>query len=143
MQLKFETEYTTISEKIDQIDSLKYGSTRNNVDGAVTYFSPYISRSVFSTKQLRDFILKKRYKILQITSFVKELCWRNYLQRVAQLRDFNKDTKQGRISTQNTETPSQIIDGTNGINGIDSGIKQLYQTGYMHNHSPIYRNSLT
>lgn len=33
-----------IDECIDQIDPVKYGKTRNYIDGDVTYLSPYISR---------------------------------------------------------------------------------------------------
>lgn len=33
-----------IDERIDQIDPVKYGKTRNYIDGDVTHLSPYISR---------------------------------------------------------------------------------------------------
>jgi hypothetical protein len=36
MDLKFETEYKTILEKLDEIDPVKYARTRNYVDGEVT-----------------------------------------------------------------------------------------------------------
>ena len=51
MQPGFATDYTTILERIDAIDPLKYGKTRNFVDGDVSYLSPYISFSTaFSSK---------------------------------------------------------------------------------------------
>ncbi|MFO7922202.1 MAG: hypothetical protein R6U58_00745 [Bacteroidales bacterium] len=41
----------------------------------MTYLSPYISRGVISTKQVLERVLAKGYKIPEIESLVKELCW--------------------------------------------------------------------
>jgi deoxyribodipyrimidine photo-lyase len=78
----FPTDHASILKKIDQIDPLKYAKTRNFIDGHVTYLSPYISRGVISTKQVLEHVLSKGYKVYQMDSFVKELCWRDYFQRV-------------------------------------------------------------
>lgn len=142
MELKFATDYTTIIEKLNQIDPVKYETTRNYVDGAVTGLSPYISRGVISTKQVLESVLKKGYRISQIESFVKELCWRDYFQRVAQVKDLNREIKQLQTPILNYEIPSQILNATTGIEGIDNAIKELYQKGYMHNHCRMYTASL-
>jgi deoxyribodipyrimidine photo-lyase len=65
MEIKFDTSYNAILEKIDTIDPIKYGRTRNYIDGDVSYLSPYISRGVISTKQILEIVLKKGYKIYQ------------------------------------------------------------------------------
>ena len=46
----FPTTYNEITQRINAIDPVKYGNTRNFVDGAVTYLSPYISRGVITTQ---------------------------------------------------------------------------------------------
>ena len=94
MDSAFETGYSLILKKLGQVDPVKYARTRNYLDGAVTYLSPYISRGVLSTKQVLEHVLAKGYKIAQIENFVKELCWRDYFQRVAQVKDLNTDIKQ-------------------------------------------------
>ena len=142
MDLNFPTDYKTILEKLDQIDPIKYGSSRNYVDGAVTYLSPYISRGVMSTRQILEFVLKKGYKISEIGSFVRELCWRDYFQRVGQVKDLNKEIKQSQTPVLNYEISLQIVEATTGINGIDDAVNQLYKTGYMHNHCRMYVASL-
>jgi deoxyribodipyrimidine photo-lyase len=142
MDLEFVTDYNSILEKLDQIDPVKYASSRNYADGAVTYLSPYISRGVISTKQVLESVLKKGYKISQIETFVKELCWRDYFQRVAQLKDLNREIKQLQTPILNYEISSQIIKAATGIEGIDNAINQLYQTGYMHNHCRMYTSAL-
>lgn len=142
MDMEFATDYNIILEKLDQIDPVKYGKTRNFVNGAVTYLSPYISRGVISTRQVLASVLEKGYQIGQIESFIKELCWRDYFQRVAQVKDLNKEIKQVQTSILNHEISSHIIHASTGIKGIDNAIKELYQSGYMHNHCRMYTASL-
>lgn len=57
--LTFPTSYKEILKRIDAIDPLKYRASRNYINGAVSYLSPYISRGVISTKIIFDEILKK------------------------------------------------------------------------------------
>lgn len=83
--MNFPTKYSEILERIQEIDPIKYGQTRNHLDGAVTYLSPYISRGVISTKMVLDSVLSKGYPIEEIESFVKELSWRDYFQRLGQV----------------------------------------------------------
>jgi len=142
MDLKFTTDYKTILEKLDEVDPLKYGKTRNFVNGAVTYLSPYISRGVISTKQVLLHILAKGYKMQQIESFVKELCWRDYFQRVGQHKNLNQDIKQAQESVLHYEIPVEIVNANTGIIGIDNAIQQLCSMGYMHNHCRMYTASV-
>lgn len=142
MELQFETDYETILEKIDRVDPLVYAETRNYIDGAVTYLSPYISRGVISTKIVLASVLARGYKTKAIESFVKELCWRDYFQRVAQHKDLNKEIKQAQLPVLNYEMPVAVVNGDTKIKGIDDAIEQLYRNGYMHNHCRMYTASL-
>jgi deoxyribodipyrimidine photo-lyase len=142
MEPQFATDYATILQKVDKIDPLKYGRTRNYVDGAVTYLSPYISRGVISTRQVLEHVLAKGYKIPEIESFAKELCWRDYFQRAGQVKDLNQEIKQSQYPVTNHEVPVAISEGKTGILGIDEAIQKLYRSGYMHNHCRMYTASL-
>ena len=88
----FITDYKTILQKIDLVDPVQNGKNKNYINGAVSCLSPYISRGVISTRQVLNRMLEKGYKIQQIESFVKELCWHDYFQRVGQCKDLNQDT---------------------------------------------------
>ncbi|ULQ50939.1 FAD-binding domain-containing protein [Flavihumibacter fluvii] len=142
MALKFPTGFESILEKIDQVDPLQYGRTRNYVDGAITGLSPYISRGVISTRQVLERVMEKGYTLPEISSFVKELCWRDYFQRLGQVKDLNQDIKQPQQPVLNDGIPSQILQAATGIKGIDNAIAQLYDSGYMHNHCRMYTASL-
>lgn len=140
--MEFATDYKSILDKIDQIDPVLYGRSRNYIDGAVTFLSPYISRGVISTSQVLKTVLEKGYKIHEIESFVKELCWRDYFQRVGQVKDLSQDIKQLQRPVSNHEISTQVLNASTGIAGIDNAIQQLYQNGYMHNHCRMYTASL-
>lgn len=142
MHHRFETDYQTILKKLDDIDPVKYGRTRNYVDGDVTRLSPYISRGLISTKQVLETVLNRGYQLSQIEFFVKELCWRDYFQRVAQVMNLNHDIKQAQAPVTNHQIPSQVVNATTGIEAIDASIRQLYRDGYMHNHCRMYTASL-
>ena len=140
--MKFATGYKNILETIDHIDPIKYGQSRNYVDGAVTYLSPYISRGVISTRQVLQKVLEKGYEIPEIECFVKELCWRDYFQRIGQVKNLNQAIKQKQYPVLNHSIPSQVLSASTGIEGIDNAIQQLYNAGYMHNHCRMYTASL-
>ena len=144
MNSNFDTDFKTILGKLDQIDPIKYGSSRNYIQGAVTYLSPYISRGVISTKQVLESVLKKGYKVSQIESFVKELCWRDYFQRVWQHQGnaINNDLRQPQEGVRHHQVPASLIGGATGIEAVDTAIGELYRTGYMHNHVRMYTAAL-
>lgn len=138
MQLNFEADYQSILKRIDRTDPIRYAQSRNYVDGDVSYLSPYISRGVISTRQVLEQVLSKGYALPQITSFVKELCWRDYFQRVAQVRNLNECIKHPQAPVAHQYIPTAVLNAATGIDGIDRAIEQLYQSGYVHNHCRMY-----
>ncbi|MFM7080301.1 MAG: FAD-binding domain-containing protein [Bacteroidota bacterium] len=142
MRTDFPTNYASILERINQIDPLAYGKSRNFLNGAVTYLSPYVSRGVISTRQILDAVLAKGYKVREIESFVKELCWRDYFQRVGQYKDLSVDIRFPQEGIENHGIPTSVLQGQTGIEAIDQAIQGLYTTGYMHNHARMYTASI-
>lgn len=138
------TEYRKIIDQIDAIDPIKYGKTRNYIDGAVTKLSPYISRGIISTKQIAKSVVAKGYKPHHIEIFLKELAWRDYFQQVwiAKGNDIDNDLKHIQSKVSHHNIPSSIIHHDTGIEAIDNHIKALYTNGYMHNHVRMYVASL-
>ncbi len=142
--MQFTTNYEEVLSLIERIDPIRYGKTRNYLDGAVTKLSPYISRGVISTKQIAQSVLAKGYKPYQIESFLKELAWRDYFQQVwiAKGDAINSDLKQPQPDCHNQMISQAIVMASTGIAAIDKGITELMQTGYMHNHMRMYVASL-
>lgn len=139
----FPTDYQSVLMAIDAIDPIAYAANRNYVDGNVTYLSPYISRGVISTRFVLNKVMQKGYRLKDIESFVKELCWRDFFQRVQQVCDLESDLKQPQAPVRGMDIPVAIVQGCTGIEGIDHSIRELYRTGYMHNHCRMYTAFLT
>lgn len=140
--MHFPTKYSEITARIESIDPIKYGETRNYLEGAVTYLSPYISRGVISTKMVLDKILAKGYQLEEIESFVKELAWRDYFQRLAQVRNLEQEIKFPQTDVVHHNIPLAVVNAQTGIHAVDRAIEQLYAHGYMHNHLRMYTAAL-
>ena len=139
----FTTKIEEILSQVENIDAIKYSKTRNFLDGAVTKLSPYISRGVISTKFVLERTLVKKYKFFEIEKFLMELAWRDYFQNVWLKNDLDKDLKQPQPDVENNSLPKAILRAETGIEAIDKAIKDLYETGYIHNHLRMYIASIT
>ncbi len=140
----FHTSLDSINERIDSVDPIAYGRTRNYLDGAVTYLSPYISRGVISTKQVLNDVLEKGYNPKSIEKFIQELAWRDYWQQVWKSKGngIDKDVKRPQPDVHHQGLPESITLGKTGIQAIDIAIEQFYETGYLHNHVRMYVASI-
>lgn len=141
----FPTSIEEVQNRIDNIDPEKYARTRNYLDGSVTKLSPYISRGVISTSQVLHSVFSKGYDKWKLEKFVQELAWREFFQRTWQQKGdaIFQDIKEPVKAFQQTGIPEAVINGETGIHAIDRSIKDLYDTGYMHNHCRMYVASLT
>lgn len=143
MNHRFEPNINAVWERVDAIDPVAYAKTRNYLNGAVTYLSPYLSRGLISTKQVLDRLVAKGHSIHQMEVLVKELAWRDYFQRVGQHKDLDSNIKQRQGKLNNYQIPTAVVAAKTGIEAIDAAILGLYQNGYMHNHLRMYLASVT
>ncbi|MEM1257983.1 MAG: FAD-binding domain-containing protein [Bacteroidota bacterium] len=140
----FHTSIDFINKRIGDIEPIAYGSSRNFIDGAVTYLSPYISRGVISTKQVMEAILKRGYKPHRIEKFLQELAWRDYWQHVWKVKGdvINADLKRPQPDASNFGIPAAVTAAKTGIEALDSATTHFYETGYLHNHVRMYIASI-
>ncbi len=136
----FPTSHAEILQRVRHIDPIKYGSTRNYINGSVTYLSPYISRGIISTKFILSEILNRGYKPAQIEKFIQELAWRDYWQQIwiAKGDAINQDLKHEQKPISNTSISKAILEANMGIEAIDKAIQEFYKIGYLHNHLRMY-----
>lgn len=137
--MRFPISYPQILEQLEHIDAVAYGRTRNFIDGAVTRLSPYLSRGVISLPLVKAAVLKK-YTRQQAEKLLQELAWREYWQRVWEARGdaIFTDLKQAQTNIVTHQLPAAIVNAATGITAIDTSIRELYTTGYMHNHCRMY-----
>jgi deoxyribodipyrimidine photo-lyase len=143
-QINFPTDYESILERIEAIDPIKYAQTRNYLNGRITYLSPYLSRGVISLPQILNSILKKGYPTKAAEKLIQELAWREYYQRVWQAKSNQiwEDLKQPQQEVAHYSMITAITNTNTGIQVIDKEIKQLSESGYLHNHIRMYLSSI-
>lgn len=138
------TDYDEILKQIDLINPVNYSRNRNFIDGSVSKLSPYISRGVISTKIVFEHLINKGYEFLKIEKFIQELCWRDYWQLiwVEKQNLINQDLKRKQLDVKNHFLSSSIYNAKTGIKAIDHAIRELHESGYMHNHLRMYVSSI-
>ncbi|MEY2596582.1 MAG: hypothetical protein RI965_1854 [Bacteroidota bacterium] len=134
------TNYNKIIQLLDRIDPIKYGRTRNFIHGAVTQLSPYISRGVLDTEMIFQHLARKKYTYYQCEKFIQQLLWREYFQRVWQIKKsmIDRDLKNKQEEVSNWGIPISINNAQTSIHAIDEGIRKLKTEGSMHNHLRMY-----
>jgi len=143
----FLCEYQELLHRIDEIDPLAYGSTRNNLDGAVTWLSPFIAHGIINTKLVSQRLLV-RYSASQCSKLLFELAWREYFHRIWQVHDnaIFENMRQPVDSSSYVDhfkrPPAALIDAQTGIQIIDECVKHLIAHGTMHNHARLWVASL-
>ena len=140
----FPTSYSEILQRIRYIDPIRYGTTRNYINGAVSYLSPYISRGVVSTKFIFTEIINRGYPPEKIEKFIQELAWRDFWRSYAyhhpdQLWTDVEEYKTGfQAHEYQDDLPEDIASAKTPTQVINVFIDQLLSTGYLHNHSRMY-----
>lgn len=142
--MHFPTTITQIKARLSQIDPIRYASTRDYKNGALTYLSPYISRGVLSTKAVFEYIQTLGLEWYQAEKLIQELAWRDYFQQVwsAKGTAIETDLKNKQTPISNYALPEAIRQAKTEIEAVDEAIRELYQTGYMHNHMRMYVASI-
>jgi deoxyribodipyrimidine photo-lyase len=126
------------------VDPQRYGRSRNYLNGAVTYLSPYIRHGVLSMAEVRDYALQQSATPDEAEALIRELGFRDYFQRVYQrigdaIYEDQEASKTGLEPSDYGDTlPEDIRTGTTSMACMDAFSRQLYETGYLHNHARLW-----
>lgn len=130
--------------QLASIDPITYARTRNHGDGHVTRLSPYIYHGILSLNEVRNYALAQCSQPVQITKFIQELAWRDFWQRMLNAnpqwawRDV-EPYKTGFSAEDYADVlPEDVAAGKTGVACIDAFIRELIETGYVHNHARMY-----
>ena len=135
--------YAALLEQVKSYQPGKYNSTRNYINGAVTSWSPYISRG-FLSPVLVMAQLKEQHSYQEWIGFMQQMAWREYFQRVWQHQGdlILQDLKSVQTDVILAQVPAPMQNANTGIHSLDNAITQLYGTGYLHNHLRMYLSML-
>lgn len=128
-----------IHQRISQIDVRAYDKSRNYLDGAVTWLSPFITHGISSTAEIAAIVLqdtkpRSSYRLLF------ELAWREYFHRVWQREKhaIYSDLRQRQSPVVSQQLPLAISEASTQIHVLDTCIETLQSTGLMHNHARMW-----
>jgi deoxyribodipyrimidine photo-lyase len=118
-----------------------YARTRNALSGAVTRLSPYLTHGILSLREVYDSVHARHPLDLQ-HKFVFELGWRAYWHHVwDHVGDgVHASLRRGLMpeDAYQTEMPADIVEARTGVPAIDLAVRELYATGYVHNHARMW-----
>jgi deoxyribodipyrimidine photo-lyase len=137
------TTYAVLLDQVKAYQPGKYHTTRNYINGAVTSWSPYISRGFLSPVLVME-QLKEQHSYQEWIGFMQQMAWREYFQRVWQHQGdlILEDLKSLQTNVILEQLPLPMHNASTGIHVIDNAIHQLYDSGYLHNHLRMYLSML-
>ena len=134
---RFEPTDDALLQRLSIVDVAAYGKTRNHLQGRVTRLSPYLTHGFTSIPALFD-----RLPALRLADKLAfEFGWREFFHHVwsregdAILSDLRPALAGVRYARQ---LPGDIREGATGIAAIDLAVRELYRTGYLHNHARMW-----
>lgn len=134
----FPASRSEILDRISRIDAATYARQRNFTDGG-TEISPFLTRGLVTLPEVRDLILS-RHSPSAAYKFVFELAWREYWQREWTFLGDSifSDLKRPQHPVSSRRIPRAVLDADTGIEAFDDAVRNLYATGYMHNHERMW-----
>lgn len=134
--IKYEPSRQAALNALASVDPDLYSRTRNFLDGAVTGLSPWITHGYITVREATK-LLMETHRLSFEDKLIFEFAWREFFKHVhgelgnGILADVRRPVWPGRY---NQQLPDDIREARTGVKAIDSGIKLLYATGYLHNH---------
>ena len=137
----FEPMLAAAREQLEAYNPDKYASSRGYVDGNVSRLNPYITWGVFSLREVAETLLPKAHgKDRQ--KFLNELGWKAYFREAflvlgdevyESLEPYKYPTRE-----KSDTLPEDIAAGQTGLACMDEIVRELKETGYLHNHKRLW-----
>ena len=140
-QQHFEPTRTEVLRRLDAVHPGEYARTRNALDGAVTGLSPYLTHGVVSLRDAVARVLQK-HRLGFDDKLMFEFAWREFFLHVWS-REGERVLHDMRpaglwAGAYATVIPADLREGRTGVPTIDAAVRQLYATGYLHNHARMW-----
>ncbi|MFN8750908.1 MAG: FAD-binding domain-containing protein [Betaproteobacteria bacterium] len=126
--------------QLDRVDPAAYARSRNFLDGAVTGLSPWITHGMLDLPEVLA-RLRQRHCLGPEDKLVCELGWREFFHHVwrhlgegilADVRPPLPGVAYARAM------PPDLLRACTGVPVVDASVRQLYQTGWLHNHQRLW-----
>jgi deoxyribodipyrimidine photo-lyase len=139
----FPPTFEAARQRIQTVSPSPYARSRNALDGAVTGLSPYLTHGIVSLPQVAQ-LIAQNHKLSYDDKLIFEFGWREFFHhvwsRTPSPEDILRDMRPANLwrGKYANELPADIREGRTGVPVIDSAVRQLYATGYLHNHARMW-----
>jgi len=139
--LRFEPTLQAAQARLNAVNPAAYARTRNALDGAVTRLSPYLTHGVLNLRDVFDAV-NARHPLDAKHRLVFELGWRAYWHHVWEHlgTGIHQSIHDGLLPEHayQSDMPADVLEARTGIPAIDLAVRELYETGYVHNHARMW-----
>ena len=128
-------------QRIAAIDPTAYARSRNHLGGAVSRLSPYLTHGIVSLTDVAAGVAA-RHALALTHKLVQELAWRAFFHHVAHHR--GDGILQSLHAGPRPEAdhqpmlPDDVRQARSGVPVVDAAVRQLYATGWLHNHARMW-----
>ncbi len=137
----FEPTVQAARARLAAVDPDAYARTRNALDGAVTRLSPYLTHGMLSLREVYGAV-HARHPLDAKHKFVFELGWRAYWHHVwGHLGEgVHTSLHMGLLPDDacQADIPADVLEARTSVPAIDMAVRELYETGYVHNHARMW-----
>jgi deoxyribodipyrimidine photo-lyase len=133
------------AQRIAAINPSIYAKTRNFLNGDVTRLSPYITHGIVDIPSVAASLYAQRPLTFN-DKIIFEFAWREFFHHVWAIKGDGifKGIHESVYAGQYAQTlPDDIAQGRTGVPAIDAAVRELYATGYLHNHARMWLASYT
>ena len=120
-----------------------YANTRNKLQGNVSRLSFFIRHGVLGLREVAESVRERFGRSYDAVKFWQELGWRQFWRRVyARLGNrIYEDLEPAKVNLGGhfpEELPEDIQKGKTGLVCMDESVRELVETGYLHNHARMW-----
>lgn len=137
----FEPTHEAAQRRIAAVRPSEYARTRNAISGSVSRLSPYITHGFVSLPEVFQGVAQ-RHVLAPDHKFVYELGWREFFHHVWEHRGdgIHESLHEGVLpdAAYASELPADIREARTGVPAVDVAVRELYVTGYLHNHARMW-----
>ena len=137
----FEPTREAARARLAAVNPTAYARTRNALDGQVTRLSPYLTHGFLSLREVYAAV-HARHPLDARHKFVFELGWRAYYRHVwSHLGNRIHQSLHAGLLPDDAylpDMPADVLEARTGIAAIDLAVRELYETGYIHNHARMW-----
>ncbi|MDX5364141.1 MAG: hypothetical protein LPJ91_08315 [Pseudazoarcus pumilus] len=123
-------------------DPVAYAAQRNDVGPAVTALSPYVTHGLLPAAELFA-LWRERFGLTLDDALLRQLAWRGFFRHVrdrlgdAILSDVRPAAHAPTVPYAK-DLPEDLLTARTGVRVIDESVKQLYASGWLHNHQRLW-----